>query len=498
MRRIALSLSLLTCFACKSGPAEAPDEHLPVAAAHTATVAAANVDDEPWRANPPAPGPELSFQLPLPKQQALKNGLTVLVAEVHDLPLVSMVLTTRVGSFQDPKGKAGLAALSYGLLGEGTKSKDALAFTNAVADLGASFGVSAAQDNGLLAITGLSKNADAMLGLLTDAALRPRLDPKDFERNKSLKLAQITAQHGSPGGLAAEQLPTMIYGPDHPYGHPPGGVISTVKTISLADIKGFLDKNLAPGNSALIVAGDLSLEQAVKLAEKHLGSWNKKAPPEVSMPKAEAKPRTELRFIDVPGAKQTMIAVGRPLFGRGSPDETVMSVVNEVLGGGGLASRLNMNLREKNGYSYGAFSAVSPRHEVGAFYAMTQVRADATGPALAELMGELGRMDTMPPTLEELTRAKNGIIRGIPGQIEHLSTLATMAAEIFIYKLSPEYFSEMPKRVAAVNEDTAAKAAKSYLEPSAMGIVLVGDASARKAEVEALKLGAVVVEKPKD
>lgn len=482
-------------FGCKSAPEPTP-EPTP-GPAKTATVAAAPaVDPEPWRANPPPAGPEVEFRLPIPKEVKLKNGLTVLVAEVHGLPLVSYALAFRGGSALDPKGKAGLSSLAFGLLGEGTKKRDALSFTNAITDLGASFGVSANQDRGLLSISGLSTHADAMLGLLAEATLSPRLDAKDFERLKALQLGRLTAQRGTPDGLAFEVIPKMIYGADHPYGHPSGGLSATVKGLGLADVKGVLERTLAPGNAALIVTGDITPEVAQKLAEKHFGAWNKKAAPEIKIASIEPRARTEISFIDLPGAPQTMIALGRPVFGRGHADESAATVVNEVFGGGGIATRLNLNLREKNGYTYGAFSTISARRGVGAFYAMAKVRADATAASLTELMNELERMDVMPPSAEELGRAKDGLVKGIPGQFEHLATMAGVASDLFVYQLPPSYYAELPQRLRAVDEDTAAKLAKTYLAKAVMQIVLVGDAAAHKDAIEALNLGKVVVEKP--
>lgn len=494
MRSVALFSAALLCFACKSAPEPAPEPA--TSTAKTATVAATTpVDPEPWRANPPPPGPEVEFRLPIPKEVKLKNGLTVLVAEVHGLPLVSYALAVRGGSALDPKGKGGLASLAFGLLGEGTKKRDALSFTNAITDLGASFGVSANQDRGLLAISGLSTHADAMLGLLAEATLSPRLDAKDFERLKALQLGRLTAQRGTPDGLAFEVVPQMIYGKDHPYGHPAGGVIGTVKGLSLADVKGLLDRTLAPGSAALIVTGDITPEVAQKLAEKHFGAWNKKAAAEAPIASLEPRARTEITFIDLPKAPQTMIVLGRPVFGRGHADETGATVVNEVFGGGGIATRLNLNLREKNGYTYGAYSTMSARRGVGAFYAMAKVRADATAASLTELMNELERMDVMPPTAEELGRAKDGLVKGIPGQFEHLATMAGVASDLFVYQLPPSYFAELPQRLRAIDEETAAKLAKSYLAKGVMQIVLVGDAEAHKAEIEAMNLGKVVLEK---
>jgi len=490
-----LILPLFLTVACASGPKPTPPPP-DATPAPSPTAAPAPVStttpDEAWRAMPPKPGADPEVHLPALTEAKLGNGLTVMVYEQHNIPLVSFAIVTRAGSAADPVGKSGITSLAYNLLDEGAGDKGALALADAVADLGASLGSGATQDRGLVGITGLIKNAEPMMALLSDVVRKPRLDPKDFERIKGQTLAGIVRSRGSPQGLAFEFLPAILYGEKHPYGHPVVGYEPTVTKLTLADAKGQLDKLLAPEQSVFIAVGDITLDDAKKLAEKHFGAWKKRGVKEIAIPAAAPRPRTEITVIDMPGAPQTFMVIGRPIFGRGHADEIPFAVVNEIFGGS-FASRLNLNLREDKGYTYGAFSAASARRGVGSFYAGAQVRADVTIPSVKEMFGELDKMKAMPPTAEEILRAQDGLVRSLPGDFQRLSSIAGQAADLFVYKLPADYLTTYVTQVRAVTEDTAAKLSNTYLTAPTMQMMLVGDAQAIVPEAGKLELGKVVV-----
>lgn len=487
----ALALALGLGCAGKTPP---PDDGGAVGTSTTAATPPAAATSEAWRAQPPQPGPDPTVTLPVLEEAKLANGLTVMVYRQDNLPLASFAVVSRGGSSTDPAGKGGLTALAYNLLDEGAGKRDALALADAVADLGASLGTGATQDRGLAGITGLSKNADAMMAILADVVLHPTLNAKDFERVKGQVLASILRARGSPQGLAFEAVPAMIYGDKHPYGHPVQGLESTVSKVTLVDVKKQLAQLMVPDQSVFIAVGDVTLEGAKALAEAHFGRW-KPSKRKIPMPALVApRPRTEITVIDLPGAAQTFVVVGRPLFGRGHPDEIPFLVLNEVFGGS-FASRLNLNLREDKGYTYGAFSAASPRRNVGAFFAGAAVRADVTIPSVKEVFAEVDKMKTLPATAEEIARAQDGLVRSLPGDFQTLSSIAGQAADLFVYGLPPDYLSSYVTAVRKTSEADAERMVESYLTPPTLQLLLVGDAKTIVPEAEKLGLGKVIVKK---
>ncbi|MCB9645644.1 MAG: insulinase family protein [Deltaproteobacteria bacterium] len=450
-------------------------------------------DDAAWRKARPAVPPPVTPVLPAFEQATLPNGLTILVTHLDALPVVTFNLVSKGGATYDPKGKAGLTSLTYDLLEEGAGELDALAFSDAVADLGADFGAAADRDSAGVHMGGLSRNADAMMKLLADAVIRPRLEAPDFERTKAQTIATLLRRRGSPQGLAFEKIPALIYGATHPYGHAPTGTPDTVDALTLDDVKAQYAKIMGPKHSALVVAGDLSLADAQALAEKHFGAWAPEAAPPPTVPEVKAALRKTVTLVDKPGAAQTMMVVGRPLFARGHKDEYALTLANEVFGGT-FSARLNMDLREAKGYTYGASSQAAFRTGAGVFIAYSALRADVTAPGLKETMAQLADMKKKPPTEQELAMARSGLIRSLPGQFETTGAVAGGAASLFIYGLPLDHFATLGARYEAVSLDAVRKAAATYLAPATMQILLVGDRASTEKPVKALKLGRLVLE----
>lgn len=453
-------------------------------------------NSEGWRARRPEVGPPPAPSLPMFTRRSLENGLTVLHSRVEAMPVVTFSLVTVGGATRDPNGEAGLTGLMYAMLEEGAGPLDALAFSDRVADLGASFGAGSGRDRGSITITGLARQAEPMMRLLTLAALEPRFAAKDFERRKTQTLASLERARGSPQGLAFERLPALIYGPEHPYGHPPGGTLETVAKLTLEKVRAQYARTLGPGHSALIIAGDIPLEPALALAESHLGSWAHEAAPLPEIPDIAARPRTAIHLVDKPGAAQTMTIIGRPVFGRGHPDEIALKLANLVYGGS-FAARLNMNLREDKGYTYGAHALATYRRGVGVFLAYSALRADVTGPGLQEFFTELAALDGSRPATEgELARARDGVIRGLPARFDRTDSVANAAEELFTYDLPLDYYTALGKRYATTTLKTVRAASVRYLRPELMQILMVGDAKVVKPQLAPLPLGPVVVDTP--
>lgn len=449
---------------------------------------------EEWRRERPAPGEPVPLHAPTFKRGSLPNGLTVIVSERHDLPVVSVDLALKAGTSADPEGKEGLAQLTYLLLLEGAGSRDAAALDLAFADIGTSPSVSAGVDGGLVGVEVLRENLDPAMALLADVVLRPRFDAASFEHRKEQSLSSLAYQAGNPNFLAGEAMAEAVFGPHHPYGRLGSGTPRSVSTLSLKDAKGFWARAAGPKEAALVFAGDVTLDDAMALAGKWFGGWKAKAAPFPAPPAPKVQERAQIVFVPKPGLGQTIIRVGRPGIAAGSPDQHALELANSVFGGM-FGSRLNMNLREDKGYTYGARSSVDARRGVGPLVASSAVRADATGPALAEVFAELQGMRARPITQEELEGAREGKIRSIPGWFETVGALASAGANLFWLDLSLDHYDRVIQGLESASAEEVQRAAEAYLDPSLMQIVLVGDPEIVRSQVPSLGLGEIVERK---
>lgn len=450
---------------------------------------------EAWRAQRPEPAEPVALQIPEFWSTKLDNGVTVLVTERHDLPIVSVVVALRSGTASDPEGKGGLARLTYQLLLEGAGSRDAAELDRAFADLGTSPSVDASADGGYVGVEILKENLDPGMELLADVVLRPRFEPASFQHRKEQALSSLAYQVGNPTYLGMEAMAATLFGEEHPYGQPGSGTPETVASLTLEDAKAFWKRAAVPGQAAVIFAGDITREEAVAAAEKWFGAWEGEAQP-VEAPKAPAlQPRTKVVMVPKPGLQQTLILVGRPALQVGNPDEYPLDLANAVFGGM-FGSRLNMNLREDKGYTYGARSSLDARRGVGPLIAYSQVRADVTGPALAEFFAELEGLESRPITSEELEGAREGKIRSLPGWFETVGSLAAAGARLFQLDLPFDHYERLLTGLESASEEQVREMAATYLDPSVMQVVLVGDPEIIRSQVEPLGLGEIVVREP--
>jgi predicted Zn-dependent peptidase len=293
---------------------------------------------------------------------------------------------------------------------------------------------------------------------------------------------------GSPWFLANQAYLTAVFGADHPYGHPVGGVPASVEKLSLQDAKRFYQKNVGPKATALVVVGDVTLEQAQGWAKKYFGDWKADAVPPPPPPAPPAPPREQLRVVYKPGLEQTFVMVGRPGISAGHPDEYALELATTVFGGF-FGSRLNMNLREDKGYTYGAGASSDARLGVGPLTVYSSVRTNVTGPAVSEFIRELNDIKSRPITSKELESAREGLIRSFPGFFETVEGVGSNAATLFFKRLPMDEFA---RQVAGLEKATPAevqRVAEAYLNPAAMQIILVGDPDVIQQQVVPLSLG---------
>ena len=457
-------------------------------AKQTSTVAS-TMPDEPWRRTAPQPGPLSQMSLPVPSTIKLSNGLTVLLVEEHKLPVVSAHLVVLTGSDANPVKKPGLASFTAAMLTEGTNRRSALEIADDAAQIGASIGSISTTDFSSASIRLLKQNVEPGLDLLSDIGLNPKFDPAEIERIRKQRQTDILQIKDQPVRLAFGALLKQVYGPDHPYGYREIGTAESNAAITGEDMLNFWKRGYVPGNSALVLAGDLTGEEARSLAEKYFGSWkggaSRHAPPPV-----ETKTSKMIYIVDKPAAPQTYVVAGGLGVPRSSPDYVPIEVMNKALGGL-FSSRINMNLREEHGYTYGAFSLFFYRRGPGIFGAGGAIRTDATAPAVGEILKELERIHTAPLTADELKLAKDAFSLSLAGLFETSERTAGTIGTLFTYELPLDYYGQLPEKINAVNSADVQRVATEYIHPDSSIVIAVGDRAKIEPELKKLSIGPI-------
>jgi zinc protease len=449
------------------------------------------IPDQDWRVSPPTPGPAPALRLPVPQQFRLSNGLTVLLVEQHNLPIVSANMIVLSGSDRNAPEQPGLASFTAEMLDEGTEKRSTLQIAADCDQIGASLSCGSTTDLSFAAIRTLKRNAAAAFELAADILLNPAFDPDEIERIRNDRLTQILQQKDNPNVLAAKVFFDSVYGATHPYGYLDVGTEASNRTITRALLTRFYQSGYAAANSALIVAGDITAAELQALAETSFGAWLRTGSVPV-IPAVANKGTRRIVIVERPDASQTNLRIGHIGTVRANPDYVAIDVMNTALGGL-FSSRINLNLREKHGYTYGAFSAFAFRRGPGPFLVGTSVRTDVTAPAIAEIFRELECMRDSRITPEELATAKDSISRSLPGLFETTPESASSIGQLFVHNLPLNYYQSLPESIESVSAARVQEVAQKYLKPEEAVIVAVGDRSRIEPELEKLNLGPIEI-----
>ena len=444
-----------------------------------------------WRKQQPGPGPASKLSLPIPSSFKLANGLTVLYTERHNLPIVAANLVLLSGSEANPVNKPGLAAFTADMLDEGTNRRGTLQIAEDLNRAGATLATTANADFASVATQALSKNVDQAFDLLSDVSLNPAFQQRELDRVRSQRLTQLVQERDNPSQLVIRVFYKSIYGEKHPYGFVDLGTEDSIKGTSRDDIAAFWKNGYQPQNAALIVAGDITGKQLRDLAEKYFGKWAKGQTARPPALDDVASTTRRIVVVDKPGSPQTRLRVGQLGVKRSNPDYVPMEVMNTMLGGL-FSSRINMNLREKHGYTYGAGSAFIYRRGPGPFFVSTGVRADATAASVKEIFSEIDGMRSKPMSAEELAISKDSIARSLPGLFETSPNAAATIGNLFVYSLPIDYYRALPAKIEAVSAADAQRVAEKYLTPERMVVVAVGDRAKIEPELGKLQFGPVL------
>jgi zinc protease len=451
-------------------------------------VASLDIPGQEWRKTVPGPSSPSKFTLPVPKQFTLHNGLTVLLTEQHNLPVVDVRLVALGGGGDNPADRPGLANFTARMLTEGSKTRSATKIADDAAQIGASLNSSTNADQSWVATQVLTRNIDADLNLLSDVVLHPAFDDNEIERTRSELATALLQINDDPQALANRVALRVLYG-NSSYGFPRLGSDAGIKNATREDLQKFWSADYVPANSALVIAGDITEAEARSFGEKYFGAW-KNTGRRSPVPEVDASPSRSLYLVDKPGSAQSMLVAATLGGQRASPDYAAQEVTNATLGGL-FSSRINMNLREKNGYTYGAFSFFDYRRGAGPFFIMSSVRTDTTDKALTEIFKEVAGMQTSPVTSAELAMAKDATARSLAGRFETNASAVGTTGELFVYGLPLDFYSALPAKVDAVTTADVERVAKEHFVPGRMFVVVVGDKQKIEGSLKAMNLSTV-------
>lgn len=423
----------------------------------------------------PKPGPSPKLTLPSKERQKLSNGLEVWLVRHAELPLVSLNLVVKTGATADPTGKAATASLTADLLTGGTRTRSALDIANQLQGLGASLGTGAGWDSSNIALTALTRNLDQVLDLFADVALNPAFPTEELELRRRRQLVAQVQRKVNANEMAAVAYSQVLYGKNHPYGNSIDGDENSLKAITRGDLESFYGTYYRPNNAVLVVVGDVTAKDLLPKLERAFAAWKPATVPTATIPAVAPRDKAMIYLVDKPGAAQSVLNIGQMGVERNTPDYFPLVVMNSMLGGQ-FTSRVNLNLREEKGYTYGARTAWDYRRGAGPFVASAGVQTAVTKESVVEFLKELrGIRGEIPVTPQELDYNKQSIIRRYPSAFETSAQISAQLSNMVVYNLPDSYFNDYISRINAVTIEDVKRVAQKYLDPSRMAILVVGD-----------------------
>ena len=426
----------------------------------------------------------------------LANGLKIIVVEQHELPLADMLLQVRTGGEADPAGKPGAAGLTSSMLMEGTTSRTSLQIDDQQAFLGVTVSAGSGWEQSTVSLHTPTAQLDSAMALMADIALRPAFPAADLERVRKARLTALQQQRDRGPAIADRAYAAALYGSDNAYGRPLAGTELSIAALTRDDLMKFYSTFYRPNNATLLVVGDVKPDDIERRAQALFGSWARADVPSVTAANATNTKATTLVIVDKPGAAQSSFRLGGIGAARSTKDYFALQVMNTMLGGS-FGSRLNQNLREKHGYTYGANSGFSYRRSAGPFTAAAEVVTAKTDSALMEFMKELNAIRDTVPT-DELERAKRYLQLGLPQAFETTRGIAGQLLPLVTYDIPLDFYNTAVQRIGAVTQADIQRVAREYIDPSKLTLVIVGDKKIIEPGLRALNPGPIVVRDARD
>jgi len=500
IRRSPLAaLVALTLAACTTPqpvvppPPDPPQD--PVATNDSSKEAAAPPPEDPaFRKTPPEGGPDKPFIAPMIEEARLSNGLRVLYVLRREMPVVAVNVVVNRGAEQEKA--PGLTSTMASMMLSGTKSRSAIKLSEELGALGVRYGAWADHDGVGVTAQVLRDKAADLMPILADVVLNPAFDPAELERERTRRLTSILQQADQPGVLLQNAITERLYPAGHAYRDPLIGTEASVKALKPADLARHHEALFRPEHATVTIAGDIDKAAALALVEKSFSAWKGKGT-EAKAPKdppAVGKGEKRVFLVDRPGATQSYVAVSLVGVSRKNPDFDALMVMNTLLGGQ-FTSRLNLNLREKHAYTYGARSGFDMRHGPGPFTAGGAIMTPATAPAVKEIFAEIERLRKEAVSTQDLADAKANLVRQLPARFETAGETAGTLASLAIQGLPLDELATRPSRISRITAEDVKRVAEKYLRPDQMRVIVVGDAAVVEKELAALDLGGVEVRK---
>lgn len=436
----------------------------------------------------PEPGPRRQYHFPAFERRRFASGLELIVSRVHKLPLVTVAAVFDAGAVCDPQGREGTAQLVAKLLLEGTHRSEGAELTERFESLGASIDAHADWDAAGVTMTVLAEHLPEAFSLLGEVLRTPAFRQREFERLKAERLAELLQLRAEPRGLADEMFARFLYTPESRYARFEGGDEPSVQRIERDHLLAFYEARYLPGGTTIILVGDVEPDRAEEIAERALGDWKGGTPPRIVADDHPARQDRAVHLVAKVDAPQSELRIGQVGIPRNHPDFFQVNVMNAVLGGL-FNSRVNLNLREAHGYTYGAFSAFEWRREAGPFLVHTAVRSDVTDAAAREIIGEIDRIRSEAISPDELSLATNYLDGVFPIRFESTAAIAAALSVLALFRLPEDYYDTYRERVRAVSAEQVLSAARRYVHPDALQMVVVGDPAAVRAPLEKMHFG---------
>ena len=445
------------------------------------------------RSRLPIPGADRPFVFPRIVRRTLPNGLELRAVRHRSVPVVSVVLLMPGGSSVDPADRHGLVSITAGLLDEGSRGQSALEIADRIARIGGDLDVEAGMDAVVIGLTTLDRFCETGLALVREVVVEPNLANDDFNRIRNLRLERLKQMKDHAAAQAERAFARVLYG-SHPYGHLSVGSEPSLASMNLDEVRALHAALFTPQGSTLVVVGDRPEEELLDLAAREFEPWRAAAS---SMPIDRAAalasppplPEVTLGVISRPGAAQSELRIGHVCASRSTPDYHALLILNTILGGD-FVSRLNLNLREQKGYTYGVRTGFNLRRGLGPFVMQTSVGTDVTGPAIEQALLEIRAIsESRPATSEEVGQAFAALSKGYPRGFETSGQVARSVAQLALHNLPDSYFADFVPRLAQITRDDVSAAARQYLATGKLTTLIVGDLDKIHGSLPGLGLG---------
>jgi len=443
------------------------------------------------RSKLPEPGTPPQAQFPDIERAELSNGLKLVLAQRHSVPIVDLRLLVDAGYAADQFATPGTASLAMDMLDEGTKTRNALQISEQLQMLGSSLGTDAELDVCTISLNTLKEKLDSSLDLFADVVLNPSFPEKEFARLQKETLARIRQEKMTPVAMGVRVFPGLLYGRNHAYGSPltGSGTEASVSAMTREQLANFHKTWFQLNNATVVITGDITLAQIKPRLEKLFKNWKSGEVPKKNLAEVADKAKPEVYIVDRPGSQQSILFAGFLTLPRANQYEEAIKLMNNILGGD-FTSRINMNLREGKHWSYGAHSMVMDAKGQRMYLVFSSIQGDKTADSMREVQKELqGIASDKPPTAEEFTKTQSDVVLGLPGSWETIGRVARSVEEIVQYNLPDTYFKEYPARIREMKVEAVQDAAKRVIKPGSIVWVIVGDKAKIEEPIKALGFG---------